>query len=89
MMKFPLIYCITLNYSGVAMIVKIIVLALLVVVTVNLFAALRSLVRNKADDKRKVVKFLALRVGFSAALLLFLGLSMFMGWIEPHGLTGL
>lgn len=65
--------------------IKILILLILLVVIISLFGALRSLVRNQKDDKQKMVKLLAVRVGFSVLLLLFLGISLFMGWIEPHG----
>ena len=39
------------------------------------------------SDKRRTVKALTWRVGLQLALILFLVLAYFMGWIEPHGLT--
>jgi hypothetical protein len=42
-----------------------------------------SLVRNESGQ-RQTMRALAWRVGFSAAVFLFLLLSMYMGWIEPH-----
>ncbi len=68
------------------MLSKIVVIALLFFIVISLFMALKSLVRNDQGDKQKVVKFLAWRVGLSALLLVLLGLSFYMGWLEPHGL---
>jgi len=68
------------------MVFKIIVVLVLIVIAVSLFSALRTLVRNKDNDKQRTVRFLAIRVGFSVVLLILLGLAMFMGWIQPHGL---
>lgn len=63
--------------------VKLIVLVLLVAAVVALFRALMSLVRNPSGQ-RQTMRALAWRVGFSAAVFLFLLLSMYLGWIEPH-----
>lgn len=68
------------------MLFKTIVVIVLIIIAVSLFSALRTLVRNKDNDKQRTVRFLAIRVGFSVLLLILLGLAMFMGWIQPHGL---
>lgn len=68
------------------MLFKILIIAVLVIIAVSLFSALRTLVRNRDNDKQRTVRFLAVRVGFSVLLLILLGLAMSMGWIEPHGL---
>ncbi len=68
------------------MLFKILIIAVLVIIAVSLFSALRTLVRNRDNDKQRTVRFLAVRVGFSVLLLILLGLVMSMGWIEPHGL---
>ncbi|RLT94193.1 MAG: twin transmembrane helix small protein [Ketobacter sp.] len=70
------------------MLVKIAVIAVLVVIVFSLFGALRSLVRNQEGDKQRTVKMLAYRVGFSALLLVMLGVAFALGWIQPHGLKG-
>lgn len=61
---------------------KLIVIALLIAAVVALGSALFGLV--KGDRHRLTMKSLAWRVSFSAALLVFLGLSHTFGWIEPH-----
>lgn len=68
------------------MLFKIIAVATLVVITVSLFMALASLVKGEGATG-KTVKMLSYRVGFSAFLLIFLGLAKFMGWMEPHGVS--
>ena len=70
------------------MLMKIAVIAVLVIIVFSLFSALKSLVRNQEGDKQRTVKMLAYRVGFSALLLLFLGIAFALGWIQPHGLKG-
>lgn len=70
------------------MLIKIAVIAVLFLIVFSLFGALRSLVRNQEGDKQRTVKMLAYRVGFSAFLLLLLGVAFALGWIQPHGLRG-
>ena len=70
------------------MLIKIAVVAVLFVIAISLFGALRSLVRNQEGDKQRTVKMLAYRVGFSAFLLVLLAAAFAMGWIQPHGLKG-
>ena len=70
------------------MLVKIVVVIALLLITVSLFSALFSMVRNDQGDKERMVKMLAYRVAFSVFLLLLLGLAFFMGWVQPHGLKG-
>ncbi|ASK33154.1 twin transmembrane helix small protein [Alloalcanivorax mobilis] len=63
--------------------VKLIVIVLLIAAVVALARALFSLVRNQGGEG-KTMRALAWRVGFSAAVFLFILLSMYMGWIKPH-----
>ncbi|MBA55858.1 MAG: hypothetical protein CMK89_15495 [Pseudomonadales bacterium] len=84
-------HCYTASTTGpmeVIMLIKIAVIAVLFIILFSLFGALRSLVRNQEGDKQRTVKLLAYRVGFSALLLILLGLAFAMGWIQPHGLKG-
>jgi NADH:ubiquinone oxidoreductase subunit 6 (subunit J) len=48
-----------------------------------LFSGLTSMVRGESADGR-TVRALAWRVGLSVAAFLFLILSMYMGWVQPH-----
>ena len=74
-----------LHFPRGAVSVKIIVIAALVAVVASLFSALYYLYRDRGQGTR-MVKALALRVALSAALIAFLVLSYFMGWISPTGL---
>lgn len=62
---------------------KLIVLLLLAAAVVALALGLNSLVRGQGA-RGKTARALTWRAGLSAAALLFLGLSMWMGWLEPH-----
>ena len=64
---------------------KIVIIAGLVAVVASLFSALYYLYRDRGQGTR-MVRALALRVGLSAALIAFLVLSYYMGWISPTGL---
>ena len=63
--------------------VKLIVLLLLLGAVVALAMGLNSLVRG-TGKKGATARALTWRAGLSAAALLFLVLSMWLGWIEPH-----
>jgi hypothetical protein len=65
--------------------VKIIVIAGLIAVIASLFSALYFLYRDRGRGER-MVKALALRVGLSATLVIFLIVSYKMGWIAPTGI---
>jgi hypothetical protein len=64
---------------------KIIVIVGLVAVVVALFTALVFLYRDQGKGHR-VVTALAIRVGLSISVVVFLVVSYFMGWISPGGL---
>jgi len=74
-----------LHFPQGAVSVKIIVIAALVAVVASLFSALYYLYRDQGQGTR-MVKALALRVALSAALIGFLVLSYYMGWISPAGM---
>lgn len=63
---------------------KLLIVALLLASVVSLFLALTSMLRGNSASG-KTVRALAWRVGFSVAVFLLLVLSMYMGWVEPHG----
>ena len=64
---------------------KVIVVAVLIAILVALFCALVFMYRDRGHGTR-MVKALAIRVGLSVALVAFLLLSYWMGWIGPQGL---
>ena len=63
--------------------VKVVALLLLAAAVVALFSGLGSLVRGESADG-STVRALAWRAGLSLVAFLFLVLSMYMGWIQPH-----
>lgn len=65
---------------------KWLVLGVMVVIAISLFSALVPLA-NAKHDRQKMVRSLAVRVGFSLALFLLLLIGGWMGWIQPHGLA--
>lgn len=64
---------------------KIAVVLMLLAVMAALFSGLFFMLRD-GSDKRRTVRALSWRVGLQAALIGFLVLSYFMGWIQPHNL---
>lgn len=64
---------------------KIIVILALIAIIVSLFSALFFLYRDKGTGTR-MVKALALRVGLSVGLFVFLMIAFRFGWISPGGL---
>lgn len=67
------------------MLPKLIIVALLLAIVVALFSGLFFLLKDSSQSRR-TLRALTLRVGLSVALILFLLLSVYMGWIKPHGL---
>ena len=68
---------------------KTLIVMMLVLVLVALAGAGLFMVRkgsNPATRDARMAKALALRVGLSIALFLFVLLSWYMGWIKPGGL---
>jgi uncharacterized membrane protein len=64
---------------------KIVVVAILIAIVTALFAALVFLYRDRGTGTR-MVKALAIRVGLSISLVVFLLVSYWAGWIGPQGL---
>jgi hypothetical protein len=73
-------------YDLASMIPKLIIVALLLAIVVSLFSGLAFLLRDSSSSRRTVWA-LTVRVGLSITLVLFLLLSLHMGWIKPHGLS--
>lgn len=63
--------------------VKLIVVILLLAAVISLGRALISLVKDQGKEG-KTMRALAWRVGFSVAVFLFILLSMYLGWVQPH-----
>jgi len=68
---------------------KIVIVISLVLVLASLAGAGLFMLRKGGDQRApndRMARALALRVGLSIALFLFVLLSWFMGWIKPTGL---
>ena len=66
------------------LIVKIIIVVLLALILLSLGASLFSMVRDRENSNR-TVKMLTLRIVLSVLTFIFIFLSFYMGWIQPHG----
>ncbi|MDF3030357.1 MAG: hypothetical protein K0R03_915 [Moraxellaceae bacterium] len=66
--------------------IKILVLIAMVAVLVNLFMALRHLMRGGQDSSRKALRALTWRLAISIAIFIGLFLAATFGIIAPHGL---
>lgn len=64
---------------------KIIVAVAFILILVSLGSALVFLMKDKGKSNR-IVKALALRVGFSIALFIFILIANQLGWIAPTGI---
>jgi hypothetical protein len=67
------------------MVSKIVVIAFLVAIVAAVLLAGVFLVRDPTNSRR-TLRALTWRVSLQVALILFLVLAYFMGWIHPHGL---
>jgi hypothetical protein len=66
-------------------VIKIVVIVALVLIVASLGTALYYLYHDRGQGTR-MVKALAIRVGLSASLIIFLVVSYKLGWIGDHGL---
>lgn len=62
----------------------LLIVAFLVVILWNLGAGLYYMLVDKGTTKR-TVNALTKRIALSVALILFVALAIYMGWITPHG----
>lgn len=62
----------------------LLIIAFLLVILWNLGAGLYYMLVDKGQTKR-TVNALTWRIGLSVALILLVVLSIWMGWITPHG----
>ena len=65
----------------------LLVIAFLILILWNLGAGLYYMLVDKGHTKR-TVNALTRRIALSVILILFIGLSIYMGWIKPHGVMG-
>lgn len=66
---------------------KLIVILMLLAIIFSLGSGVYYMMRDKGGSKN-MVKALTWRIGLSVALFVFLLLAYFLGWVEPHGVTG-
>ncbi|MBA0395223.1 twin transmembrane helix small protein [Stenotrophomonas maltophilia] len=65
----------------------LLVIAFLIVIVWNLGAGLYYLLVDRGQTKR-TVNALTRRIGMSVALIVLVIVSIYMGWIKPHGIGG-
>ncbi|MEP6634782.1 MAG: twin transmembrane helix small protein [Luteimonas sp.] len=65
----------------------LLIIAFLVLIVWNLGAGLYYMLVDKGQTKR-TVNALTRRIALSVALILLVSLSIYMGWIKPHGIGG-
>ena len=68
------------------LIVKVIIGVLLGLVVLSLCASLFTVLSNKENSNR-TVKLLTARIVLSIITFLFIILSFYMGWLQPHGVV--
>ena len=66
-------------------IVKIIIAALLGLIILSLAASMFTMIRDQ-ENSTKTVKLLTVRIVLSIVTFIFIAISFYMGWIQPHGL---
>ena len=72
---------------GIAVLAKVILIALLMAIVASLFSGLFFLMKDDSS-RRRTLTALKVRVGLSIALLVFLALAFANGWLKPHGVGG-
>ena len=68
------------------LIVKIIIAVLLGLVVLSLGAGMFSMVKDRNNSNR-TVKFLTIRIVLSILTFIFIVISFYMGWLQPHGIV--
>ncbi|MEO6364774.1 MAG: twin transmembrane helix small protein [Luteimonas sp.] len=63
----------------------LLIIAFLILILWNLGAGLYYMLNDKGKTDR-AVKALTKRIALSVALILFVVLAIYMGWITPHGM---
>lgn len=65
--------------------IKVIIVIMLALILLSLGASLFSMISDREGSNR-TVKFLTFRIVLSILLFILIGVSFYMGWIQPHGL---
>ena len=66
------------------LIVKIIIVVLLGLIVLSLAAGMFSMIKDQENSDR-TVKMLTIRIVLSIVIFIFIFISFYMGWIQPHG----
>jgi len=64
--------------------VKIIIEVLLGLIVLSLAASMFSMVKDRENSNR-TVSLLTVRIALSIFTFIFIAISFYMGWIQPHG----
>jgi hypothetical protein len=72
--------------TDIMLFAKITIAILLGLIVLSLGASLFSVLQDKENSNRSV-KLLTARIVLSIVTFVFIVISFFMGWLQPHGLT--
>jgi len=64
--------------------VKIIIGVLLGLIVLSLAASMFSMIKDRENSNR-TVSLLTIRIALSIVTFIFIAISFYMGWIQPHG----
>ena len=67
------------------LIVKVIIAVLLGLIVLSLGAGMFSMIQDRENSNR-TVKMLTIRIVLSILTFIFIFVSFYMGWIQPHGI---
>ena len=67
------------------LIVKVIIGILLGLILLSLVMSLSSFIKDQGNSNR-TVKMLTIRIALSIVTFIFIFISFYMGWIQPHGI---
>src|SRR5699024_3332210 len=66
--------------------IKILIIIFLIAIIISLGSGLLFLVKDSSDDDR-TVRALTWRIALSVAMIAFLVVAYFAGWVHPHGIS--
>ena len=67
------------------LIVKVIIGILLGLILLSLVMSMSSFIKDQENSNR-TVKLLTIRIALSIVTFIFIFISFYMGWIQPHGI---
>ncbi len=68
------------------LIVKIIIVVLLGLIVLSLAGGMFTMIKDQENTNR-TVKMLTIRIVLSIITFIFIFISFYMGWIQPHGVV--